>query len=497
MTSRYLWPLIHYHKFLAKCIKKLKRNNVDVKTSLSPVSAFLREEVCAVSDHLAVVSRFTSEEWMEGLPQFHGWTDTSVESERKLRNIVATLPMRTLSEPADVESPLLRNQIDQFLLRSMAVSKEQLASGEEGFNNASDSFSVSSMSNHRNSNMSMDKRNSLVNAGSRPPRHGSKGARPPKGMNNRKSFGGKQRRHQTINGYLGPHQMMPPGMMHHGMYPSYDPYHGSQTNQYGQPHPDGEYYYNGWGQPMHASVDYQDGSYHFDQSMDMSYYHPHDASFVQPPWHGNPYGMPMVPNQGHGEEMSHCSDQASQIVEPEGVSLSFIGPQAGNQNGPPRQDGTCQTPAKSDPRNGANHSAPHSPFWGHLNMATLAMSGLASPNTGGHPPPSPYDHQDAVHGNGGHGNAPNVARPLLINGYGGVPAHGVPPSPATQFCSQVNPQSQAYWLAQTNPMHTYPSPNQVHNNTSFTPVEKLPSNGTSSPATTQSSSSTEHESKSG
>ncbi len=63
--NRYLWPLIHYHKFLAKCIKKLKRNNVDVKTSLSPVSAFLREEVCAVSDHLAATSKFTSEEWME------------------------------------------------------------------------------------------------------------------------------------------------------------------------------------------------------------------------------------------------------------------------------------------------------------------------------------------------------------------------------------------------------------------------------------------------
>jgi hypothetical protein len=61
---RYLWPLIHYHKFLAKCIKKLKRNNIDVKTSMNPVPAFLREEVCAVSDHLAAASKFTSEDWM-------------------------------------------------------------------------------------------------------------------------------------------------------------------------------------------------------------------------------------------------------------------------------------------------------------------------------------------------------------------------------------------------------------------------------------------------
>ena len=77
LYCRYLWPLIHYHKFLAKCIKKLKRNGVDVKTSVSPVAVFLREEVCAVSDHLASVSLFTSEEWMDCLVHFNGWTDHS------------------------------------------------------------------------------------------------------------------------------------------------------------------------------------------------------------------------------------------------------------------------------------------------------------------------------------------------------------------------------------------------------------------------------------
>ena len=72
LPYRYLWPLIHYHKFLAKCIKKLKRNGVDVKMSVSPVAAFLREEVCAVSDHLAAVSLFDSEEWMSCLQYFSG-----------------------------------------------------------------------------------------------------------------------------------------------------------------------------------------------------------------------------------------------------------------------------------------------------------------------------------------------------------------------------------------------------------------------------------------
>jgi hypothetical protein len=69
---RYLWPLIHYHKFLAKCIKKLRRNGVYVKNSVSPVSVFLRKEVNAVSNHLAAVSHFDSDEWMDRLQQCTG-----------------------------------------------------------------------------------------------------------------------------------------------------------------------------------------------------------------------------------------------------------------------------------------------------------------------------------------------------------------------------------------------------------------------------------------
>ena len=125
---RYLWPLIHYHKFLAKCIKKLKRNGVDVKTSVSPVSIFLREDVCAVSDHLAAVSLFDSEKWMECLVHFKGWMDTSPEAESRLRHLVGKLKLRALSEPVDVDSPLLRSQIDEQYLRAMADARAQLAS---------------------------------------------------------------------------------------------------------------------------------------------------------------------------------------------------------------------------------------------------------------------------------------------------------------------------------------------------------------------------------
>lgn len=121
---RYLWPLIHYHKFLAKCIKKLKRNGVDVKHSVSPVAVFLREEVCAVSDHLASLSLFDSDEWMECLTHFRGWQDPALEE--TYRNAVAKLKLRPLNEPGDVDSPLLRSQIDEHFLRSMATARAQL-----------------------------------------------------------------------------------------------------------------------------------------------------------------------------------------------------------------------------------------------------------------------------------------------------------------------------------------------------------------------------------
>ena len=122
---RYLWPLIHYHKFVHKCIKKLKRNGVDVKTSFSPVSVFLREEVCAVSDHLATVSLFGSEKWMDCLEHFDGWTDlSSKDSISMYQRFVKSLPLRSIQEPVDVDSPLLRNQIDEAFLRTIAMQRD-------------------------------------------------------------------------------------------------------------------------------------------------------------------------------------------------------------------------------------------------------------------------------------------------------------------------------------------------------------------------------------
>lgn len=128
---RYLWPLIHYHKFIAKCIKKLKRNGIDVKTSSSNVSKFLRQEVCNVSDHLAFMSKYDSEEWTTALRNFDGWTDHDPAVQEVMRNLVASQQVQSATEVSDVSSSLLRSQLDATVLKAMQAVKDEAAKAAE------------------------------------------------------------------------------------------------------------------------------------------------------------------------------------------------------------------------------------------------------------------------------------------------------------------------------------------------------------------------------
>lgn len=122
---RYLWPLIHYHKFIAKCIKKLKRNSIDVKKDSSNVSLFLRQEVCNVSDHLAFMSKYDSEEWTSALSHFDGWSDHDPRMEETLRMLAADHRIIGAAEKADLQSLLLRSRIDGTILKAMQTAKEE------------------------------------------------------------------------------------------------------------------------------------------------------------------------------------------------------------------------------------------------------------------------------------------------------------------------------------------------------------------------------------
>jgi hypothetical protein len=116
----------------------LKRNGIDVKVSVSPVGVFLREEVCAISDHLASVSLFSSEIWMECLEHFDGWAD--FHEETLLRKIIRSLKLRPLDEPGDVDSPLLRSQIDEQFLRAMILAREDRDSSPQSEDPSSSSI---------------------------------------------------------------------------------------------------------------------------------------------------------------------------------------------------------------------------------------------------------------------------------------------------------------------------------------------------------------------
>ena len=442
----------------------------------------MREEVCAVSDHLASVSKFDSDQWMGCLPHFQGWTGTAAEDEKTLRDIVKKLPMRILGDTKeDAEVPAFRELIENAFVKSVAKHKEQMTSGADEYR------STDQYGEKRYAQGPLPNQRRLVGVGpkgKRPPRHGRGVPKPSKNMSNRKHSAGGQRRNH-INQYPAMNQMNhmmghPMNMsMHHPMY-QYDPYQQNQSMQY-MPQ---NYYYDGQGnewahQMSHGEECHNPNFSYMDQSMastDMHFYPGNEGVIHQ---HGNWNGhiapvqdasVSMISN--NGEDASQCSDQPSQIGAPEGISLSFL-----------KLD-NCATPSKN--RNGAIHGAPPSPHWGHLNMATLAV--VASP--GGRHPNSPqhfvYDHNENPHGNTQvYGNG--QGEPPLISTYNSGP-HGrvgfVPPSPATQFfrSSQSNPQAHAYF-APGNGAHQYSSPVKTSEK-SYSSGEK-PADDKSSSATTE------------
>jgi len=461
---RYLWPLIHYHKFLAKCIKKLKRNGVDVKMSVSPVAAFLREEVCAVSDHLAAVSLFDSEEWMSCLQHFSGWTDTTPTSESSLRVLVGKLFLRPLAEHGDVESPLLRSQIDEQFLRAMASARSQMDTGSDQDRYKHSSKSNASRPPHRNIGAHGHTMDSSLpphlhvpqQVGGAPPR--ATGVRRPRYPYSQQWYGHGW--HQPPHGHHHhPHQYGP----HYGDDASvHSSLSGDAFSEYGmyagQQGPNGQYY-----PPVpyhhHPHMDHPHGG-GYDPSLPPDHgmypmhttpYDPHHAGLgffghapVDPSaaysmqhqpqedasgYYGMPPASPQVPPSPAPSQHTHLA--------PESNTPALIGGVAGDQ-----------TPYKHDPS-----KTPRSPYWGHLD-ATIAM-GLSTPQTHVKPgtvgPMSPQEGAEAGHAGNGQ---PLLLRQSQFYGYGPVNNYG-PPSPATQF--MMSPQANFAF----NYGYGY-SPNQGH-----------------------------------
>lgn len=390
--NRYLWPLIHYHKFLARCIKKLKRNGVDVKTSVSPVAVFLREEVCAVSDHLAGVSLFDSDEWMAVLQLFSGWADSDEKAEARLRELVAKQKLRPLDEPGDVDSPLLRSQIDEQFLRAMASSRAQMA-GTGLQQEGRKSKEGSNSSNKGGSRQSIDAAPSMAPHGHPPayPRaaHASPAAyRVPNAGHSPAVGGGRRPRWAYASQHDG--QWWGNAWNQQGPFPygddmsahsalsgdSYSQHHYDMSAFQQMGHPQ---YYPPMMYPQHQMTAGQAARI-FDPNMmvDPSMYSMgeqfNQEQMAPPGWGGYPMGDPsMVYGMPPGPDAS-----AYTMPPPSGTPGAPPSPHHMHAyHAPPMEHptdtvGGDHTPYKYDP-----NQVPISPYWGHLDQAT--MMGIASP----------------------------------------------------------------------------------------------------------------------
>jgi len=443
---RYLWPLIHYHKFLAKCIKKLKRNGVDVKITVSPVSVFLREEVCAVSDHLALLSLFTSEQWMSCLEYFSGWTDP--QQDENLRALVSKTKLRSFSEPADVDSALLRSQIDTHFLRAMASAREQMENGgkiDERHKCSSDTPNMNTSTTQMQGMMM----NSSKKETPPLPQYIS-AASPAVRVKHRKSAQKHPRRRPGLNNAddsTGTGSLNSYSTMTTEAYPQhYNPY--QEVHGYG--YPPGPYGYPAVPYFAPPSPDSNPGS-------ECAYFYPPapNGGFLDPsvypmadPYHAQ---QAMVANAGHGWLGN------PQMVDPNMNMYNAPGPDGSYGVPPPgfSPHAPPQYPANEQFGNGdqtpykhvGGNIAPPSPYWPNT------IAGLMTPqpktpqrqNVGDgeeiqHPEEAnvPSDDSSGAFSQAGVSLTMNMHQPAYYHPHHRGEGY-VPPSPATQFMMTMSP----------------------------------------------------------
>ncbi|CAJ1958654.1 unnamed protein product [Cylindrotheca closterium] len=485
---RYLWPLIHYHKFLARCIKKLKRNGVDVKTSVSPVSVFLREEVCAVSDHLASVSLFDSDEWMQCLEYFNGWVASDRESEVRLRDLVSSLSLRPLMEPGDIDSPLLRNQIDEQYLRAMASSRSQMAGAETKERQPRALKGIVSAKQRKGRDDSKIQNYDFsgpkyrqgdghppvyprqgVSPNPRPPLHAA-GMSPANALPRHLWGYQTQPNHWWGNNWGNGVFVGEDGGIHGGFAGDGIPQH-FEMNQFGGPMQQ-QAYYPPFMYPQHPQAQV-----------------PFDPNLQDP---ASVYGF-----NGPDQWIQHpMNNPAAREVQMPGTPGHMNLTQEIHANSS-HADANAQMNVEQTPFKYNAHQVPMSPYWGHLDHATLAMMGIATPQTATASPqtpartvPSSPDDKTSL----AEGGYTMNAQPLLLrqqyygyNGYGAREGYG-PPSPATQF--MMSPQNNfAYNYGYGNSQQVgMPSQAEEFNDSSESATETVASKSPSRNASTASKS---------
>ena len=454
---------------------------------------------------------------MDCLVHFNGWTDHSPVAEKRLRMLVSRLKLRPLAEPGDVDSPLLRSQVDEHFLRAMASAREQITNGgiQQERANLHKSIAQQVGNDKTARKIAPNGRNTIplhpqrvtplpasypFHANQTPAEsaYGKGGDAKPYGY---QGHGG----HWWANGWpqyaYCDENSVQSGLSNdsylqqyneYGMYPGTTPgmYYGPPQDRpdfyYGQlyPPPPGmtpeQYQADGWmghpptGDPNSTYAQTTDGS-----------------SYIHPP----------------GTPTSHSSPH--QIYNPYQYSPSHMQP--GRNFVPDNRATPVQTPHKSPY---AQAGVPSSPYWGHLDQSTLAMTGLVTPH--GKVPETPQrsgrtsdgeevDGNDSPESEQSHEDFAANAKPLLINNWSSQyygPQYGAregwaPPSPATQFMMspQASSQAAAYYAHNYNGGAYGFSPHRhslrQHRDTRRPPTSGSPSDKNGTPPTSNKESNTD------
>ena len=305
--------------------------------------------------------------------------------------------MRGLREPIDVDSALLRNQIDICFLKAMATARDQIENGrletksQEGSNNSySAPANVKEEVNGIMRNQSFASRNSSC----RPPRHG--GSRGSRGGRNTKMYGRSKQwqdqRHSHSYGLYHDQSMIMQHQPHfqHGYYPPhFNPsYHGGYVPNHFM-HQSLDNSIMGWNNPyggndfsnLNMSMSSNYNLYATQLEHDMSFHTRCDDSVANTSFasHNNFEGHQQIPTT-----VNASFDEASL----NGAEVNNI-----------------QTPSKN------SKPTSSSPSWAHLH----SVPGLNTP-IAPHGPPM-FEGPLANQNNGNFRGIPSFAnaKPLLIN----------------------------------------------------------------------------------
>jgi hypothetical protein len=379
-----------------------------------------------------------------------------------LRAMISELKLRDLLEPGDVDSPLLRNQIDEQYLRTMAAARVE-----------------------------MNDKNEVTRTNK---------AKQPTPV---REVSASKRGHPPV--YPRPQGSPPQHSVPKQVPAKFSAEAGMRRPRYGYPPPNGNWGYNqgyeqqpppGYEQQPPLPLPFPGDNSSVQSGISLDSYHQQYPNYpMYPPGHMNPYypagpSPPQFSNHSDhsqsttGYEHTLVFDQTHGWIDP---GMAYVLHQQAEAAGyyvarPPPSPGTAytpddttgdwqghanyatneQTPYKYDPN--TLQSQQHSPYWGHLDRATidmgLATPAKASPSTPRRRKGKPEDNRDDQQGEAETSESVDCeekenefgfavnAQPLLLRhnqyyGYGpyaGAPEGGYgPPSPATQF--MMSPQA--------------------------------------------------------